>query len=107
MNMNMVILSGDRVGGLYREMSRCSAPTMSVKDRTIVGLPMFETLQLATCFSKPKISVILSCERPITHWEWRDGETSVYPHGQGLDWRCTILSGGARPGHILEDLGEG
>jgi hypothetical protein len=41
MNMNMVILSGDRAGGLHREMSQCSAPPMSVKDRTVVGLPMF------------------------------------------------------------------
>jgi hypothetical protein len=66
-----------------------------------------ETLQLATCSSKPKTSVILSCERPTTHWEWRDGESNVYPHGQGLDWRRNVLSGGAGPGHILEDPGEG
>jgi hypothetical protein len=41
MNKNMVILSKDRAGGLHREMSRCSVPLMSVKDRTIVGLPVF------------------------------------------------------------------
>jgi hypothetical protein len=35
MNMNMVILSGDRVGGLHRGMSRCSAPLVSVKDRSL------------------------------------------------------------------------
>jgi hypothetical protein len=67
----------------------------------------FETLQLTACSSKPKTSVILSCERPTAHWEWRDGESSVYPHSQGLDWRCTVLSGGARPGHVLEDPSEG
>jgi hypothetical protein len=80
---------------------------VSVKDRTVVGLPVFETLQLATCSGKPKTSVILSCERSTTYWEWRDGESSVYPRSQGLDWRCTVLSGGVGPGHVLKDPGEG
>jgi hypothetical protein len=66
-----------------------------------------ETLQLATCSGKLKTSVILSCERPTAHWEWRDGKSSVYPHGQGLDWRRTMLLGGARPDHVLKDLSEG
>jgi hypothetical protein len=66
-----------------------------------------ETLQLSTCSGKPKTSVILSCEWLIAHWEWRDGERTVYPHGQGLNWRCTVLSGGAGPSHVLEDPGEG
>jgi hypothetical protein len=26
---------------------------------------------------------------------------------EALDWRRTVLSGGAGPGHVLEDLGEG
>jgi hypothetical protein len=39
--MNMVILSGDRVSDLHCEMSRCSAPPVSVMDRTVVGLPVF------------------------------------------------------------------
>jgi hypothetical protein len=66
-----------------------------------------ETLQLATYSGKPKTSIILSCEQPTMHWEWRDGKSSVYPRGQGLDWRRTVLSGGAGPGHVLEDLSEG
>jgi hypothetical protein len=41
MNKNMVILSKDWAGGLHREMSRCSALPMSVKDRTVVGPPVF------------------------------------------------------------------
>jgi hypothetical protein len=80
---------------------------VSLKDRTVDQIVCVETLQLATCSGKPKTSVILSCERPTAHWEWRDGESSVNPHGQGLDWRCTVLSGGAGPDHVLEDLGEG
>jgi predicted small integral membrane protein len=44
-------------------------PSVSVKYRTVVSPPVFETLQLATCSGKPKISIILSCERPTTHWE--------------------------------------
>jgi hypothetical protein len=107
MNMNMVILSEDRAGDLHHKMSRCSAPPVSVKDRTIVGLPVFRDFATGPCSSKPKILVILSCERPTVHWEWRDGESNVYPHSQGLDWRCTVLSGGARPGHVLEDPSEG
>jgi hypothetical protein len=31
----------------------------------------------------------------------------VYPRSQGLDWRCTVLLGGAGPGHVLKDLSEG
>jgi hypothetical protein len=41
MNKNMVILSEDWADGLHREMSRYSAPPVSVKNRTIVGLPVF------------------------------------------------------------------
>jgi hypothetical protein len=31
----------------------------------------------------------------------------VYPHGQGLDLRCTVLSSGTGPDHVLEDPNEG
>jgi hypothetical protein len=41
MNKNMVILSEDWVSGLHCEMSRCSAPPVSVKDRTVIGPPVF------------------------------------------------------------------
>jgi hypothetical protein len=47
MNKNMVILSKDWAGGLHREMSRCSAPPMSVKDHTVVGPLVFR--DFATC----------------------------------------------------------
>jgi hypothetical protein len=36
-----------------------------------------------------------------------NGESSVYPRSQGLDLRCTVLSSGAGPGHVLEDPSEG
>jgi hypothetical protein len=68
---------------------------------------LVETLQLIAYSGKPKTSANLSRERLTTHWEWRDGESSVYPRGQGLDWRSTVLSGGAGPGHVLEDPSEG
>jgi hypothetical protein len=35
MNKNMVILSEDRARGLHHEMSQCSAPPASVKDRLL------------------------------------------------------------------------
>jgi hypothetical protein len=41
MNKNMVILRKDWVGGLHHEMSRCSAPLVLIKDRTVGGTPMF------------------------------------------------------------------
>jgi hypothetical protein len=31
----------------------------------------------------------------------------MYPRGQGLDWKRTVLSGSAGPSHVLEDPGEG
>jgi hypothetical protein len=52
-------------------------------------------------------SAILIREWLTAHWEWRDGESSVYPRSQGLDWRCNVLSDGARPGHILENPSAG
>jgi hypothetical protein len=66
MNKNMAILSEDRVGGLHREMSRCSAPPVSVKDRSLEAC-LIETLQLIAYSSKPKTSAILSHERPTMH----------------------------------------
>jgi hypothetical protein len=35
MNMDMVLLSEDRAGDLHRGMNRCSAPPVSVKDRSL------------------------------------------------------------------------
>jgi hypothetical protein len=106
MNMNMVILNRDRAGSLHREMSRCSAPPVSVKDCFIVELCTSRLYSTNHIPVVSPISAILSREWPTTHPKWRDGESSVYPHSQGLDWRCTVLSGGARPGHDLEDLSE-
>jgi hypothetical protein len=46
-------------------------------------------------------------ERLTSHREWRDGESSVYPRGHGLDWRSTVLSGGDGHVLVLGDLNEG
>jgi hypothetical protein len=90
MDMNMVILSWDQMCNLHWERSlNVVFPPVSIKDHTVDWIVCVETLQLATCSGKPKTLVILSCERPTAHWEWRDGESSVYPRGQGLYWRCT------------------
>ena len=44
------------------------------------------------------------------HWEWRDGESSVYTSCEstrsGIGRWSTMLSGSARPVHVLEDLSE-
>jgi hypothetical protein len=53
--------------------------SVSIKDRTDVGLCVVETLQLATYSGKPDTSSILLWERTTVHWEWRDGESSMYP----------------------------
>jgi hypothetical protein len=66
---------------------------------------------LATYSGKPNTSAIPLCERPSTHWEWRDGESSVYTSCEstrsGTRRWSTVLSGSAGPVHVLEDLSEG
>jgi hypothetical protein len=72
------------VGGLASgKKSPVVSPTVSVKE-PLIELCV-ETLQLTACSGKPKTSIILSCERPIAHWEWRDDKSGVYPRSQGLD----------------------
>jgi hypothetical protein len=39
-----------------------------------------------TYFAKLNISAILLWEMTIVHWEWREGESSVYPpYGSEMD----------------------
>ena len=68
-------------------------------------------LVLATYFGKPNTSVIPLGERTTTHWEWRDGESSVYTSYEcarsGAGRWSTMLSGSTGPIHVLEDLSEG
>jgi hypothetical protein len=75
-------------------------PPVSIKVRTVVGLLCVETLLvLATYSGKPNTLAIPLCEATITHWECRDGESSVYPScestGSGTGRWCTVLSGSA------------
>jgi hypothetical protein len=70
-------------------------PSVSIKDRTDVGLCVVETLQLATYSDKPDTSAIPLWERTIAHWEWRDGKSSVYPpYWNRVGRWSTVLSGG-------------
>jgi hypothetical protein len=34
-------------------------------------------------------------EKTIAHWEWRDGESGMYPPDKGPPKRGGVLSGGA------------
>jgi hypothetical protein len=34
-------------------------------------------------------------EKTIAHWEWRDGESSMYPPGKGPPKKGSVLLGGA------------
>ena len=66
---------------------------------------------LGTYSGKPNTSAIPLCERPTTHWEWRDGESSVYTSCESARssagrW-STMLLGSAGPIHVLEDPSEG
>jgi hypothetical protein len=98
MMMNMVILMWDRAGGLYREMIRCSAPPVSIKDRSLQGRLWSWLVILATYSGKPDIPAIPLWERTTAHWEWRDSESSVYPpYWNGVGRWSTVLSGGANP----------
>ena len=71
-------------------------PSVSIKDRTVARPVVVETLQLATYSGKPDISAIPIRETTTAHWEWRDGESSLYPPYWNLvgQW-STVLSGGA------------
>ena len=60
-------------------------PSVSIKDRTVARPVAVEILQLATYSGKPDISAIPIRETTTAHWEWRDGESSVYPPSNGLD----------------------
>ena len=64
-------------------------PPVSFKARTVVELH-----EVRLCSTN---LAILLREWLLAHWEWRDGENSVYPHGNGLDWWSTVFSGGADP----------
>jgi hypothetical protein len=48
MNTNMVILSRDWAGGLHREMSQCSALSVSVKDRSLLNYVRRDFIVLTT-----------------------------------------------------------
>jgi len=60
---------------------------------------------LATYSSKPNTLAIPLYETPIMHWEWRDGESSVYTSCEST--RSTVLSGSTGPISVLEDPSEG
>ena len=66
---------------------------------------------LATYSGKTNASAIPMHERPTTHWEWRDGESSVYTSCEsarsGAGRWSTVLLGSAGPVHVLEDPSEG
>jgi hypothetical protein len=72
---------------------------------------MIVTCILATYSSKPNTLIIPLCERPTTHWEWKDGESSVYLSCEstrsGAGRWSIVLLGSVGSVHILEDLSEG
>jgi hypothetical protein len=47
-NLNKVILSQDRAGGLHREMSQCRALSVSVKDRSLLNYVCQDFIVLTT-----------------------------------------------------------
>ena len=66
---------------------------------------------LATYSGKPNTPAIPLCERPTAHWEWSDGESSMYTSygstSSGAGRWSTMLSGSGGPAHVLEDPSEG
>ena len=70
--------------------------------RTIRCWPLNQDfVVLATYSGKPNTSAIPLCGRPTMHWEWRDGESSMYTSYKttrsGTGGWSTMLSGGANP----------
>ena len=83
-------LSLDVVPRLCRLRTVCCRPVVSQ-----------DFVVLATYSGKPNTSAIPLWERTTAHWEWRDGESSVYPSYKNIwddvrQW-STVFSGGANP----------
>jgi hypothetical protein len=74
---------------LDQALSRQSRPSVSIKDRIVDWPVVVETLQLATYpgMGQGKLEPGYSIrEETIAHWEWRDGESSMYPPGTAHAW---------------------
>jgi hypothetical protein len=74
---------------LDQTLSRQSRPSVSIKDCTVDWPVVVETLQLATYpgMGQGKLEPGYSIrEETIAHWEWRDGESSMYPPGTEHAW---------------------
>jgi hypothetical protein len=74
---------------LDQTLSRQSRPSVSIKDHTVDWPVVVETLQLATYpgMGQGKLEPGYSIrEETIAHWEWRDGESSMYPPGTAHAW---------------------
>jgi hypothetical protein len=77
------------------------SPSKSIKDHLDVGL-MIEDLLTGTCLIMGKLCLGQTNTRKAnTQWEWRDGESSVYPPWQEAGRWCIYALGWREPGLVL------
>jgi hypothetical protein len=58
-------------------------------------------------FGKPDLGGVSNRERVTTHWEWRDGGSSVYPPGNVASEAGYCALGWRKPVPVLNELSEG
>jgi hypothetical protein len=79
------------------------SPFKSIKDRLVVGL-LIEDLLTGHSLVMGKLCLGQTNTRKAnTQWEWRDGESSVYPPGQEAGWWCICALGWCEPGLVLRN----
>jgi hypothetical protein len=78
------------------------SPSESLKDRADVGL-LIEDL-LTGHMPRRKLCLGQTNTREAnTQWEWRDGESSVYPPCQEAGWWCICALGWRELGLVLRN----
>jgi hypothetical protein len=74
------------------------SPSASIKDRVDVGL------MIATCLIMGKLGLgQTNTKKANTQWEWRDGESSVYPLWQEVGRWCICALGWREPDLVLRN----
>jgi hypothetical protein len=79
------------------------SPSESLKDRVDVGLLTEDPL---TCHMPRHGKLCLgqtNTRKANTQWEWRDGESSVYPPWQEAGRWCIYALGWREPGLVLRN----
>jgi hypothetical protein len=78
------------------------SPSESIKDHVDVGL-MIEDLLTSNMPHHGCCLGQTNTRKANMQWEWRDGESSVYPPWQEAGWWCICALGWREPGLVLRN----